>query len=286
MKTNILALVITLTVGIIFAGSLLVPVVEDAQQTAGELGTLDNNESGVLYNSYAMGHMTASTPEVTILLADSVLTVNGTPVTIQHYGTLGQLAVSPDGSYLAVRNNAAAMYLYTLADGVYTSVTISPGTEVTVAYNGITIGDTTYPIDDLYCIGVTSEDPVFRYTPTDSAKIYVEKIGDLFGTATITIDGESKTIAFVGDQATLTGYTPIVQYSLKAVDGYTDLYEVESYTITVGEGTATVGSWYASEYVTGHEASGASYTLYGIIPVMAIVAILMGAVALLMRRND
>lgn len=285
MKTNLLTLVITLTLGVILAGSLLVPVVEDAQQTAGDLGTLDNNESGVLYNSYAMGHMTASTPEVTILLADSVLTVNGTPVTIQHYGTLGQLAVSPDGSYLAVRNNAAAMYLYTLADGVYTSVTISPGTEVTVAYNGITVGDTTYPINDLYCIGVTSEDPVFRYTPTDSAKIYVEKIGDLFGTATITIDGESKTIAFVGDQATLTGYTPTVQYSLKAVDGYTDLYEVESYTITIGEGTATAVSWYASEYVTGHEASGAAFSLYGVLPVLVIIGLVIAAVSVVRNKD-
>lgn len=285
MKTNLLTLVITLTLGVILAGSLLVPVVEDAQQTAGDLGTLDNNESGVLYNSYAMGHMTASTPEVTILLADSVLTVNGTPVTIQHYGTLGQLAVSPDGSYLAVRNNAAAMYLYTLADGVYTSVTISPGTEVTVAYNRITVGDTTYPINDLYCIGVTSEDPVFRYTPTDSAKIYVEKIGDLFGTATITIDGDSKTIAFVGDQATLTGYTPTVQYSLKVVDGYTDLYEVESYTITIGEGTATAVSWYASEYVTGHEASGAAFTLYGVLPVLVIIGLVIAAVSILRNKD-
>ena len=285
MKTNILTLLVTLTVGVILAGALLAPVVSDAQKTAGEQVKLSNVETGITYNSYEMGAMDGDS-SVTLLLQDSVLTVNGTQVPISHSGTVGQLAINNDGSYIGIRSNGAALYLFQYVDGVQNLITINPGISVVVSQDKTMVGDTEYATGMDYCIGAESDNPVMRYFPNTTHKIYVDNINDVSVLATYTVDDTTLNFGVTGTTGTLTGHTVAVDYSLKLVDGYTDIYELETYSVTVDGAAASISSWYAFEYVDGHEASGAIYSLYGVLPVLLIVALVLAAVSMVIRNKD
>lgn len=66
--------------------------------------------------------------------------------------------------------------------------------------------------------------------------------------------------------------------------GYTDIYTT---TISVNIGDETFTPYYVITPITveGHESSGASYDLLGVIPLLVIVAILLGVVALIVRSR-
>ena len=72
-KTNLLTLVITLTVGIILAGSLLMPVIANAQEGVGPTTTFTNTGYGQVY-------VTEVTEDTTLVYDGTTLTINATDI--------------------------------------------------------------------------------------------------------------------------------------------------------------------------------------------------------------
>ena len=131
-KTNLLPLVVTLTVGIILAGSLLMPVISDAQKSVGDPITKSNQ----IYQGYYIEP--DSDYELTISAAG--WDVNGEILTGQNYRQL----VFADSFVLQVHvNTDETSFGYvldkTMNDPTYLYVADSASYTVTFANNSVTI---------------------------------------------------------------------------------------------------------------------------------------------------
>lgn len=302
---NLLTLAITLTVGIILAGSLLAPVISDATTTE---RTFENE-------GYFYVEKISADDDRTITIewdrdAFGTMIWNGTNVDVSTWPS-GGYTVATDGVSKIIRMGMGnSVALQTLGDSFssgggntkHMEITIANGT---ITANSILLNDTTYSVTTTY-----TEVWAYSLTPTDYVMKKADKIAYLnedseylaMGVTTVTqwntiikvtgtvSDFDVSIVYPSGVTATTTNKEVVIERN----DEYTDLYELDKLTFTVSDGTTTVDAIYSyfivpakvTSELTNHLDDG-EIAIMNAIPIMIIVAlVVMAAGALYLRRTD
>lgn len=296
MKTNILTLVITLAVGIILAGSLLGPVISDAQNTIGPEITMTNESSFVLKEADSGDVLKNVRTTVDETRTDTWTFNNTAIVGPSSGGTNWTVGIMSDSVYMQINaadNASAGSWLYMDGTETYhyfgsitvtftdTEIQIDTGTASTSANVGYTWAYVICPYDEGEYIA-----------PSLGGTGYVSKATDVLLCGFYST-GELDTMYYYHNgqnYVSTEGYSMVTNVDLTLHEGTTDIYDATvSATVTDGTDSETFTPFriFVPYEVTGHEAGGASYTLLGAIPIIVIVAILMVAVgAIAYRRAD
>ena len=311
MKANILTLAITLTIGIILAGSLLMPVINDATETERTITNL--GDYYVLENP----------DEATITYADSVLTINDevipVPTSSNGYGVSvisignGVLRYTPNGQLI----KWGSITPYSSAPITAANITISHGSlSGTVTYSGssspasisatisgdyyvlqeskldeiMTLSSSkTYVLGDtiVSCNGVTN---------VDNNAVYGTCVFDVVGSINdgFTVKAYNRNAGTdITENLGIDNITPVYT----KIDGYKDLYLLEKVTFTTTTDadtpvTTTLNYQYfvaPTEFkaeLAQHLDDG-EIAILKALPVLIIAAlVVMAAGALYLKRDD
>lgn len=323
MKTNILTLVVTLTVGIILAGSLLMPVVTDAQSTV-TATTMYNTD----LTSYGEGKY--YTEDTTLLwdiegtdISESKFYVNGVETTAYIPGAgIVPIAVGDEFMVLmhdySTSNNVTAIYVYKDETGYHNTQAFVSGGDVTITYSKtagtitLTIGSNeiaTVESSHFFGKAVAGQGDYILITAGSFTNVVIsqEAIDSNTGgviavwLSNITVGDTTYQCRAISDVngtfgvATAAGVTNEIDVDLTfsgltPIDNSVDLFNHGtpqlSWTFDDEVKTLPVTSSFVLKEVNGHVENGAS-SLIGVIPIMVIVAILMTAIGTIaLRRAD
>lgn len=294
----------TLVVGVILAGALLMPVINDTTATERTFKNL---------GYYSLDVAKADPADTITIEFDHtkplVLTVNGEEISMPK-----QIVTFVGSNDIMVRyfyNNDTRVsvhaYIGSTNNGVYAdswndqdmTITISEGT--VTASNGSTTRQST-PTSDIYCISAESGEYVMKpYDQTaklkgDSKFIAIGRTAVnssnvcLYAEGTIT-EGVPNIDVFYKSAETTTAN---VEINATPVTGYVNLYTFDNFTFDLTQGEDTVVATYSAIIIPAEVTAELSQhlnngeiALINTIPVMVIVALLMVAIgAIALRRAD
>ena len=311
MKTNILTLAITLTVGIILAGSLLMPVISEARTNLGDVTTINNE------NIQPTADYTNRDIVMTVAAANDA---EGYAIYINGEGyekpAITRIALISDRLIIYATSTAGrAIELRYWDDTNSTEVSTNITADVTIGYTHATrtltysdgTRDITYTdVPYVFCWDKNGQygevlsntaypSKVFRMSDIENGNWGVFNTSGVFtinevshrGIITASKYGVSALFADNPDWTVTLDYgTPTLK------EGTTDLYNglVPKFIITDAEGNFIqedpVRSFVLNE-AHGHESAGAAYSLLGAIPIMVIIGLVLAATAAIMiKRND
>lgn len=298
MKANILTLAITLTLGVILAGSLLMPVIEDTQETIGPEVTYNNYV--MTSNSYRYDYVDSVDVTATASATEGInydYVINDQNITlISDY----MLAVLSDGFSLQI--GGAGQFAYAKTTDPYSSSysNPTPNTYPTVTLkmaDGEWIlkgGDTEIASGTYTWIVTFVENGKYVAHNGSVVNAYCHKSPDdfiVYGSAYTS--GDLDTYYAYGNGSMFWGvsdYEAKLNWAATLVDGTTDIYKVTSCNVTVSDGeNSETFTPYRCLYlyeVTGHAASGAAYSLLGALPIIVIVGLVLAATAAIMVKRD
>ena len=306
MKANILTLAITLTVGIILAGSLLMPVISDATTT-----------EETFRNDGVFNYGVFSTDDTYTLVYNSTtgISVNGTPITIEgvtpgtsstrysiiamenaivRYGSNADgyacqiFGTNTDNQYMT---NSYDDLTATIADGKLSIVASSSGGATTTK---------TFEFTTMYAI-VPSEDKAIMKIATGD--VYIKGDSDLYASGQTTVTSWSNIFHFEGtydDGITITSPAiptatyENVKWNIEPVKGFIDLYKLTSIEFDIVYNDTTTHAVYSyfgvPSSVTAERSqhlSPGEIAIVNAIPILIIVAlVMMAAGALYLKRDD
>lgn len=285
-KTNLLTLVVTLTVGIILAGSLLMPVISDAtktEQTFTNVGLYymevepeDSNEYNYVFDGTKWtldGDALTTYSGYNVIVTDTLL--------IRGNGQVrGAQFTNMSTADLTVTNNAIT--------GSYT-VSSDPSTPIAVNWSftkfyGETTGVADYfmsdPAHNTTYVTSTTVIEGFGVTDVGTSHPAIELHGSIEGGVTVSV-GEGFEISDVE-----INYAP--------VDGYVDLYSWESVTFTLTKisTSESVNATYSvvvipteiTAELSQHLDAG-EIALINALPVIVIIGLVLAAVGAIFIRN-
>lgn len=298
MNNKLIPIVLMLVVGIILAGSVLVPVLNDATETE---RTFTNNGiirmdkvDDTLDTTIAWDH---TNPDV--------VTIGGVEKAMPQDLTIALTIGGADDFFIRYSTNSVTVFHNnavinaSVSDTSDLSITIAAGT--ITSSNG-TNSDTFTYTDDLFIVSDTGAYVMKNMNDT----VYVKKDSDIHGYGRTYLEGGINTAANFningnvddgftvepwGTAATLT--VGDITVTDEPATGYIDLYKFTKIEFEVSDGshdtTATYGQVIVPYQVTAelseHLTPG-QIALMGTIPVLVIVALLVVAVGVVARRND
>lgn len=286
---NMAGIVVGVVIAVTLFASLMIPVVNDAQTTAGDEVTMTNR--GV--SDYILGRMSGD-DEIVIEYTDSGLTLNGEPFTpLYQRQTWVPLAYADSGE-LDIRTANYTLRWAVYSEGADTtyisinaageSVTLTP-TLVTVYNEGVS---TEYPVSIIYSVGIEDVDSIAVRDLGGANTAYIKSIKDVLAIGSYT-SGENDTMYSVIDGKLTIGndsYTSSLNYTTTPTSGTTDILTLTSFTITIGGETFTPYNVLVPYEVTGHADSGATYSLLGILPILVVIGIILGVLGMLFIRRE
>lgn len=295
MNNKLIPIVLTLVVGIILAGSVLMPVLNDATKTTDEFTNdgfyrMKEISNGDTWMKVSGGAWTYNTD-------DSISYTNGA-----FNMTLGD--------DWCVRANGTARGTF-VSGGAQDATVVSADDVITISGTGISSSGTT----TISGYGACSTGDYILTEP--STPVYVNSETQIYATGTTEISTSGSALFHIEgnikDGVTITAYslytttaydsieTSNVVINYAPVSGYVDLYELTSITFDVTatktiEGTSTefTASATYNSYVVDYKVTAelsehmtpGQIALLGAIPVMVIIALLMAAVGVVARRNE
>ena len=297
MKTNILTLVITMVVGIILAGSLLTPVISDAQNTIEPI--TKTNDTAVLLRPAEDGDVLKATFDTTIGWVWSLndVTIEGIGDNTIEWNTY----LISDAAYLSGRGTTGWASSITIFDTNPTTYggfgNSNYGNEITVTFSGNSMtfagpvaSPLTFPqtVNYTWAYVVCPEIEATYCAAVAGGSAYVNSTDDVILCGVYTTgendcsyymkDGETRVIG--GD------YAINVNQNMVLTEGTNDIY-TDTISVDIGEENFTPFRIFVPYEVNGHATNGATISLLGAIPIMVIVALLMAAVgAIALRRAD
>lgn len=295
---KLLALIMSLVVGIILAGALLIPVIEDAQNSTADYVTNDIDTSMKFKLDGLDDYIFESNPDYTKFKTNGnnydLTGKNGTLITTD------QCVVTKSGHYMALRdvNGTISSDINTQNKNVVATYEASTKTFTYTVYTDLTNTtvdlEKTYTVENiLYLIQngdygaiETGGDPDVSYFVNNLSQVIA---GGAYTTGALDTSyfAEGATV-YVGNSS----YTASGTATTTASTTYIDLIEGSSYTITVTDGedseTFTPYTVYVPQKVMVHtQAQQGLIDLYGVIPIFVIIGILLAAVgAIFIKRND
>lgn len=288
MKTSILTLVITLVIGIILAGSLLVPVITDAQHATSDISTALNGDSSPYI---------AETTDYVYFASSDTETINGKAISVGEYTQV----ITTDAGVLykiGVSNGANDYTIFIPGENVKEHITLGtsvPNITATVKNGVFTVsyGSKEYTANVTNAYAYTGDGEYSESRPwpsfiTNKGTSGLITVGDGFFTP---ING----IAVIDDWTTGKG-----TFNYYSNDWVESSAPVTWDVVDNGDGSYTISNividstdalpqthrtLYQNEYWT--YTPTAVSNLLGAVPILVIVAILMVAVgAIAYRRAD
>lgn len=311
MKTNILTLVITLTLGTILAGSLLMPVISETQTNLGDVTTINNE------NNQPTADYTNRDIVMTITAANDD---DGYAIYVNDVGyekpALTRIALISDRLIIyATSVVGRSVELRYWDDANSTEVSTNVTADVTVGYTHTTrtltysdgTRDITYTdVPYVFCWDKDGQYGEVLNNNTYPSKVF--RMSDIengnwgvFDTAgAFTINGVTHQGIITASKYGVTAlfadnpdWTVTLDYGTPTLkEGTTDLYNglAPKFIITDTEGNFTESGPSRSFVLNeahGHESAGAAYSLLGAIPIMVIIGLVLAATAAIMvKRND
>lgn len=277
---NLLNLVITLIVGIIITGAVLMPVLSDAQTDAA-VPTTKINES-YEYVSLASGDVQIQYSNGTFTINDEVQNVPSTPgqiffacdyVIVWFNGTV------PYGSYL---NQTSGIRNINAID-----ITVS-GSKLTASITYDT--NTTQTVTDQDISFSFYFDPAGNYSVFDmrNTQPYVSNEKDVTAVGTY-YTGENKTFYWYYNgiaSGINADYTYGIDIETTKTAGTTDIYNVTAVTFDISGETFTPFYMIVPKEISGHATTGVAYDLLGIIPLLVIIGLVVAATGSIYFKNE
>ena len=293
-KTNLLTLVVTLTVGIILAGSLLMPVITDATETEktfvndGTYRMTDKDDNYTI--TYDAANLKFIINDVDYPFADfpqgrwTLISTDAFMFRFQAYANEGYtLYISDTSATTAIANTGTTTpRTWTFDDGTYTG------------YDGVTTRDYT-------STSFRGYDPNGDYVMTDGTHKPVLK-GDssiIIGHGLTPVGGTNAPFYIVGtvdDGVTITTKDTItvsdVAVNAEASSRYEDCYTLNSITFKATLSDTTVSATY-DRIIVPHEVTvnvaepldDASIVIMNAIPVLIIIGLVLAGVGAIFIRN-
>lgn len=295
-------LVITLTIGVLIVGSLLVPVIKSSQSTMGDKITFTNGTSAGPFMDYYAGDFEMKYNDNAVTIGDYSLTRDSVIDYRVMYWEYGRIILNKlsYGSALTIYDyrtsssgttvNEAATISYDASEKLLTVTkdsdssvikTMVAETVMTLKANGAYVFANSSGIGNAYFTqkNVNNNtlgylDTVFTYNDTSLEIVYNKDGIVIYGLP----EGTQYTASLSVEGATL-------------VDGTYDVYEggTPVFTIQIGDDTITESTYRFGQAtirtVEGHETDGGAHNLIGVIPVMVILALLVVAVTVINNRD-
>ena len=293
--SRIVAGIVSLAVCVILVGSLLVPIISEAQDDQEVI--YNNILSQSNYSKIVDDDLDDFDMVIVWDTTTQVLTVDGSAITVSQWDNT--LFVSDQGSIRFSRDTGTSEYI-----GGQTVVTLTGPVTATIASGMITVtcGVDSYTITPIEWLFIPDGDGNYKALENSvpTKKLYVNGIDDIYfcgyiNTMSIGLysgNGGSCTLWDVADDPSYD-----MTYTIERVQGYTDLYEFtpSSYAVSTEAGTNPDQTPFVPYRlmvpleITAHTDVGSSIIgLLGALPVLVIAAILIYAVrpVLLRDRND
>lgn len=288
MNNKLIVSVIGVTLGLILTGSVLVPVLSDAERTSGEIVTYDNLNGRYGADAYYMteGSVSATMGPEGVLINGVLWYDIGTQNTRTIFSEAFALLKTPgaatgaiifyDDNNRTVNINTSSSFSLSASNGAYT-VEVN-GAEYTGTYSKV------------YYEDLAGTDYILLNIAT-TAHAYVSSIDDVFCGgfySTGALDTPYLYEKGVGSTS-VENYVCSATYSMALVDGTTDIYDLKNFNIVItdGESTESFNPYVVvvPATVSGHKINEATTSLFMAIPVLVILALLMMAATTIRSRN-
>lgn len=295
---------ITLTIGFLVGAIILasfVPVVTSTQETIGEPITYTNPTFAV-YKEVEAGDVLKCTSTFVDGTRTNVWTLNDQVVN----PVMGSYAWNPgvlsDGLYIGVfgaDNNNLGNY-YVMTDSTHTqrylgaATSTNPNVEYTITFENGTVSVikdaseeiVTAPYTWAYCICPLADGEYCSAVADGTGYVYANSDVTMCGAYT---SGELDTTYYYHNGVNYTGSDFEMETTINKtlVDGTTDVYTASvSVSMTDGDTSETFVPYrvLVPYEVSGHATKGAMYDIYGLLPLIAGVGLLMSAVVYFLRR--
>lgn len=292
---NLLTLAITLTVGIILAGSLLMPVISDATKTTGILNNATGSQLGYLIEIDDESEYTMTWDVTT----PDVVEVNGENVTLY----AGTVICGGDPDFIIRYYSGSTKYIQG-RDGT-TNFTANSTLDISIASGTITIeadeNTYTYSITKGFALAKSGE--YVMKSSAQAAYMLADSEFNAYGVSST--DGSSlwlKISGTIADGATAerisgaSGTLSDVEIHSTAVDGYIGVYALDKLTLSFVNSSTDVTTDLTYNYfivpasieaeLSEHLNPG-EIAIMNALPVLIIVAlVMMAAGALFLKRDD
>lgn len=300
-KTNLLTLVVTLTVGIILAGSLLMPVLSDATTT---------EKTFVNTGTFNLGVFTPD-DEYTLTFdsSDGVITVND--VEVPAFDTLNKSfsIISTDNFLARYGSNPSAYFLQCIGkdssniffadSGVTVTITITSGN---LSINWVKVDSTSFTktvsFTEMYAIVPTVDEAVMK---ASADVVYIKGDSEIYASGLTNVTAWNNMFHFEGNYKDgITISSPSlpsatydnIEWNIEAVSGYVDLYKLTSIEFDITNSGTTVHATYSffgvPEKVTAElsqHLDAGEIALLNALPVIVIIGLVLAGVGAIFIRN-
>lgn len=294
MDNKLITICITLVVGVILAGSVLMPVLNEATTTqkafqndgyySMDVVKADPNETITIFFDHTAPRV-IYVDDVEITMPKQTVTIVGSDATMVRY------------SYGTDERASVQMYIGETTSGVYAdswnnqdmTITIAEGT--ITGSNGTITKDAT-PTSDIYCISGNGGELVMKpysesaYLKGDSEFVAIGRTA--IGETNVCLYAEGTILGGVPDvdvfyEAAETT-TDNVEIHATAINGYINLYSFDNFTFDMTQNGVTVSATYSAIIIpaevtaelANHMTPG-EIALMNAIPIMVIIALVMVA---------
>lgn len=180
-----------------------------------------------------------------------------------------------DGSAVVLINGVTELDL-TVTDNTINGTIIKGSTNTTTTLTNIDLGD--------WAAYASNEGNYVMITPTSTQTFYINSIDQMYGTGEKTVSS-TVFVSFDGSSATKNGTATEPTYTITEVTGYEDLYTLSTADYTIDSESTLI--WLAPKVIYGTEEEDAMLNnLIATIPLFAIIGIIIGALGLIVTRDD
>lgn len=283
---NMLGILMGLVIGVILIGSLLAPTIEGIQQTAGDDATL-NNQIKLDSPKYEIW----DGADITLAYDNTSGTYSVDGVS-QSWGADTQRIIIASNDFAARNGGALPNYQLQTQYVTLTSQLVNQSFEFEVVNKeySLTLGSNEYTgkVDWLVYAKNDGSSNLGQLTQTGTTGFFTSIHDDVIVLGNIYTTGENDTFYsyYKGELTVNETYADVssVDIGKTLKDGYTDIYDT---TITVKVGDETFTPYYILAPITveGHETSGAAYSMYGAIIILALATLLILGVRIITNRD-
>lgn len=277
---KLMGVILTLVVAVLIIATVMVPVISDAQKTAGVVHNYSNSGHG-----YDL--IEDDTVVFTCKTGQEYYTVNGVNYPLAAGASIMEVVMSDAISitqvgqtYLTINYLDQTPQFNPSFSGRNISIVFENGT-ATYSNNNEVVYSAPYTY--VYCL---SDDGEYR-SVYGTNPVYVNSINDIIMSGSYTT-GENDTYysLYKGELKLSEDYTGSVNITFNLVEGMTDVYTIQNPAILVESESFVPWQYVVKADITGHEAKGSAYSLYGVIPVIVLVSLLGVAVSLVRSKLD
>lgn len=294
-QKTLVAGVIALTISIILTASVLVPVIQETQVTAGDkiVKTNPQNDSNVYMREIEDGDTLVITPvensnvEYT-LNGETILTIAGSDDMIYHSLIMSDVLnyYTGDAEYVGGYGSVNSTSIVYLNQSRQTTIEYDDGvfTLTSGSNEPITISGSEWGF--IAC----NEDEAGYYESTRFGQTmptyYVTGDNDIVLSGVYTTGNNDTFYSYYNGIASCAeDYDIEVTITKTLAQGTTDIYAA-SVSVDIGGEDFVPYRFMVPLEVEGHASSGAAYSLYGVIPLLVIVSIVLMAAGMIYSKRD